>query len=129
MKTFNVPGAPLAIGPYSHAVRAGNLVFLSGQTPIDPETMKIVGDTIEEQTERVLDNLTIVLGGLGLDLGAVVKTSVFLADMEDFAGMNRVYARRFATHRPARTTVAVKENPLEALVEIDCVAEVTTQQT
>jgi 2-iminobutanoate/2-iminopropanoate deaminase len=124
MKKHVVAGAPAAIGPYSHAVAAGSLVFCSGQTPLDPTSGDLVGTTIEEQTERVLDNLEIVLGGLGLTLAQVVKTNVYLRSMDDFAGMNAVYARRFGEHRPARTTVAVRQNPLDALVEIECVAEV-----
>jgi 2-iminobutanoate/2-iminopropanoate deaminase len=123
MKTHQIPGAPAAIGPYSQAVSAGSLVFCSGQTPLDPDTMELVGVTIEEQTARVLDNLEIVLGGLGLGLDDVVKTNVYLRSMDDFEGMNAVYARRFGAHRPARTTVAVRANPLDARVEIECVAE------
>lgn len=115
--------APRAIGPYSHAARSGGLLFCSGQTPIDPDTSSLVGSTIEEQTERVLTNLSLVLEELHLTLADVVKTTVFLANMDDFAGMNRVYQRRFGTHRPARTTVAVRQNPLGALVEIECIAE------
>ncbi len=124
MKSHNIPDAPAAIGPYCHAAQAGNLVFCSGQTPLDPETMKLVGAAIEAQTERVFDNLTLVLGGLGLTLENIVKTNVYLRDMADFEGMNSVYARRFGEHRPARTTVAVRQNPLDARVEIECVAEI-----
>ena len=115
MKTHNVDGAPEAIGPYSHAASheagAVRLVFCSGQTPIDPATGALKGDDISEQTERVLDNLELVLGGLKASLNQVVKTNVYLASMDDFAGMNAVYARRFGDHRPARTTIAVKANP------------------
>lgn len=124
MKTHDVSGAPRAIGPYSHAAQVGRLVFCSGQTPIDPATGDLVGAEIQQQTERVLDNLQIVLEGLGASLSDVVKTTVFLRDMNDFAGMNEVYGRRFAPHRPARTTIAVRQNPLDALIEIECVAEV-----
>jgi 2-iminobutanoate/2-iminopropanoate deaminase len=126
MKTVNVPKAPGAIGPYSHAVVAGELVFLSGQTPLDPETMKLSGTTAGEQTDRVLDNITLVLEGLGLTLGDVVKTTVFLQDMSDFTGMNEVYARRFGGHKPARSTIAARELPLNALVEIECVARLAS---
>ena len=122
MKLHNVSNAPPAIGPYSQACAIGDLVFCSGQTPLDPGTGELVGEEIREQTERVLRNLGIVLAGLGLALGDVVKTTVFLADMADFEGMNAVYAERFGDHRPARTTVAVKQNPLGALVEIECIA-------
>ena len=116
--------APAAIGPYCHAVTVGNLLFCSGQTPLDPATMQLVGSDIGTQTERVLMNLSVVLNGMGLTLQNVVKTSVFLQDMADFQGMNAVYARMFGDHRPARTTVAVKQNPLGALVEIECIAEI-----
>lgn len=124
MQNNNIEGVPEAIGPYCHAITTGNLVFCSGQTPLDPETMKLVGTNIEEQTERVLQNLTIVLSGLGLSLQNVVKTTVFLKDMDDFQGMNSVYAKAFGVHRPARSTIAIRQNPLDALVEIECIAEI-----
>ncbi len=124
MEILFVPHAPQAIGPYAHAIKAGNLVFCSGQTPLDPVTMTLDGENIGVQTERALDNLRLVLEGVGLSLQNVVKTTVFLRDMADFQGMNEVYARVFAPHTPARTTVAVKQNPLDALVEIECIAEV-----
>ena len=88
MEIKNIDGAPETIGPYCHAIKTGNLIFCSGQTPLDPETMKLVGSTIEKQTERVLKNLTIVLNGFGLSLQNVVKTTVFLKNMDDFQGMN-----------------------------------------
>lgn len=123
MKIHTVSGAPEAIGPYCHAISVGNLVICSGQTPLDPETMTIVGSDIKEQTARVLLNLSTVLNGLGLSLQNVVKTTVYLRDMADFQEMNEVYGQMFGTHRPARTTIAVKQNPLDALVEIECFAE------
>ncbi|MBO6575055.1 MAG: RidA family protein [Rhodothermales bacterium] len=123
MTVHHVDGAPAAIGPYCHAISAGGLVFLSGQTPLDPDTMELVGADVAEQTERVLDNIEIVLGGLGLTLQNVVKCTVFLKDMGDFKAMNAVYARRFAGHTPARSAIAVRQNPLDALVEIECIAE------
>lgn len=123
MQIHTVSGAPLAIGPYCHAAQVGKLVFCSGQTPLDPQTMELVGSTIEEQTEQALSNLAVVLNSLGLSLQNVVKTTVFLKDMADFQGMNGVYARMFGAHRPARTTIAVRQNPLDALVEIECIAE------
>ena len=98
-------------------------MFCSGQTPLDPETNEITGSNIGEQTERVLANLTLVLRGLGLDLSRVVKTTVYLKSMSDFQGMNDVYTRMFGEHRPSRTTVSVKQNPLDALVEIECIAQ------
>ena len=124
MKIHSIDNAPEAIGPYAHATQSGNLVFCSGQTPLDPATMQLVGNTIEEQTERVLQNLSIVLEGLGLSLQNVVKTTVFLKSMDDFEGMNGVYAKTFEGHRPARSTIAIRENPLDALVEIECIAEI-----
>lgn len=126
MKTHIIDGAPAAIGPYSHAIQSGNMVFCSGQTPLDPATMKLVGSNIQEQTEQALANLAAVLNGLGLSLQNVVKTTVFLKDMADFQGMNEVYGRIFSPHRPARTTISVKQNPLDALVEIECIAEIPT---
>ena len=124
MKTYSIAEAPQAIGPYCHAIKAGNLVFCSGQTPLDPETNELVGADIKEQTERALKNLAIVLQGMGLSLENVVKTTVFLKDMADFRGMNEVYGQMFGAHRPARTTISVKQNPLDALVEIECIAEI-----
>lgn len=125
MKTIFVKDAPEAIGPYCHAMKVGNLVFCSGQTPLDPETMKIVGDDIGEQTQRVFENLAIVLAAVGLGLNNIVKTNVYLKDMKDFKGMNEKYAQAFAGHTPARTTIAVKQNPLDALVEVECIAEIS----
>ena len=124
MKTIFVSNAPQAIGPYAHATKVGNLVFCSGQTPLDPQTMILVEGNIKLQTRRALENLRIVLEGVGLSLGDVVKTTVFLRDMADFQGMNEIYAQVFSPHTPARTTVAVKQNPLDALVEIECIAAV-----
>ena len=123
MEAINVQEAPDAIGPYCHAMKAGNLLFCSGQTPLDPDTMKLVGTTIEEQTKRVLINLSIVLGEVGLSLNNVVKTTVYLKNMSDFQGMNKVYEEIFHGHKPSRTTISIKQNPLDALVEIECVAE------
>jgi 2-iminobutanoate/2-iminopropanoate deaminase len=119
-----VDGAPDAIGPYCHAVKTGNLYFCSGQTPLDPETMKLVGDDIKDQTHQVLKNIQTVLKGLGLSLKNVVKTTVYLTTMDHFQGMNQVYAETFGHHKPGRTTIAVKQNPLDALVEIECIAEI-----
>jgi len=124
MKSLSVQEAPDAIGPYCHAMKSGNLVFCSGQTPLDPQKMELVGITIEEQTKQVLSNLSIVLSGIGLSLDNVVKTTVYLKNMEDFKGMNKVYEKMFAGHKPSRTTISVKQNPLDALVEIECIAEI-----
>ncbi len=123
MKKVFVKEAPQAIGPYSHAVKVGGFLFCSGQTPLDPESMEIVGENIAEQTRRVLNNLSIVLSKENLTLKDIVKTTVFIKDMADFEGMNKVYAEMFDGHKPARSTIAIKQNPLDALVEIECVAE------
>ncbi len=123
MEEVFVEDAPKAIGPYCHAMKVNGLLFCSGQTPLDPETMEIVGDTIEEQTRRVLENLTTVLAKEELTLKDVAKTTVYLKDMKDFKGMNKVYERMFDGHKPSRTAISVKQNPLDALVEIECIAE------
>lgn len=123
MKSFFSNDAPKAIGPYAHAIASAGLLFCSGQTPIDPLTMKIETVDIESQTSRVLENLTAVLSTEGLTLQHVVKTTVYLKEMSDFSLMNKVYENYFKDHRPARTTVAVKELPLDALIEIECIAE------
>ncbi len=114
--------APLAVGPYSHAVRAGHLVYLSGQTPLDPATGKLVEGDVATQTERVFANLAAVLTAAGLTFDHVVKANVYLTDLSDFAAMNEVYARVFSEPYPARTTVAVAGLPLGAHVEIELVA-------
>ncbi len=123
MKTFYSNNAPEAIGPYAQAIRTGNLLYCSGQTPIDPNSKKIESSDIESQTRRVIQNLATVLQEAGLTLSDVFKTNVYLSDMENFAEMNSAYAECFGAHRPARTTVAVKGLPLNALVEIECIAE------
>ncbi len=114
---------PKAIGPYSQAIRANGFLFLSGQIPLDPATGKLVEGDIKAQTERVLQNLAAVLEAAGTSFRRVVKTTVFLHDMGDFAGMNEVYAGAFGEHRPARSTVAVKTLPKNVLVEIDLIAQ------
>lgn len=123
MEAIFVEDAPEAIGPYCHAMKVGSLLFCSGQTPLDPETMKIVGDNIEDQTRRVIKNLSIVLAEKDLTLQEVAKTTVYLKNMNDFEGMNKVYENMFNGHKPSRTTIAIKQNPLDALVEIECIAE------
>lgn len=118
--------APAAIGPYSQAVRVGDTIYTSGQIPIDPATGDLVSGGITEQTTRVLENLKAVLGEAGIDLTHVIKTTVFLKDMKDFAAMNAIYARYFAPEgvvAPARSTVQVAALPKDALVEIDCIAK------
>ena len=114
--------APGAIGPYSQAVHAGNLVFASGQIPIDPATGEFVAGGIAEQTEQVLRNLAAVFEAAGVGLNQVVKTTVFLADMEDFTAMNEVYGRFFGEQPPARATVQAARLPRDAKVEIEAIA-------
>ena len=116
--------APRAIGPYSQAVRAGNLVFASGQIPIDPATGEFVPGGIAEQTEQVLRNLTAVFEAAGLGMDQVIKTTVFLADMDDFTAMNEVYGRFFSAAPPARATVQAARLPRDARVEIEAIAMV-----
>ena len=114
--------APAAIGPYSQAIKAGGFVFVSGQIPIDPQTGQFVPGGIAEQTERVLKNLAAVLEAAGSSLDRVVKTTVFLADMKEFPGMNEVYTTFFSGPPPARATVAAAGLPRDARVEIEAVA-------
>lgn len=121
-KTVYTPNAPAAIGPYSQAVVAGNLVFTSGQIAIDPGTGTVTATTIEDQTHQVCRNLSQVLQAAGSSLEQVVKTVCFLSDMKDFASFNQVYGTYF-TSKPARSCVAVKELPKGVLVEVDTVAE------
>ncbi len=116
--------APKAIGPYSQATIVNGLIFTAGQIAFNPATMEIVGGGIREQTERVLANLKAVLGAAGSDLTKVVKTTVFLVDMQDFPAMNEVYAQAFGEHKPARSTVAVAGLPRGVRVEIDVVATI-----
>jgi 2-iminobutanoate/2-iminopropanoate deaminase len=122
METVSTENAPGAIGPYSQAVKTGNLVFCSGQIPIDPATSEFVSDDVAEQTEQVLKNLSAVLEAAGTSLNKVVKTTVFLADMNDFAAMNEIYAKFFDTNKPARATVQAARLPRDARVEIECIA-------
>jgi 2-iminobutanoate/2-iminopropanoate deaminase len=115
-------GAPAAIGPYSQAITHGGLVFTAGQIPLDPASMQLVEGDVAAQTERVMQNLSAVLEAAGASLGSVIKTTVFLSDMNDFAAMNEVYGRWFGEHAPARSTVQVARLPRDARVEIECIA-------
>jgi 2-iminobutanoate/2-iminopropanoate deaminase len=124
METVSTDKAPGAIGPYSQAIRANGMVFCSGQIPIDPATGDFVSDIVAEQTEQVLKNLSEVLRAAGTGLDKVVKTTVFLADMNDFGEMNEVYSRYFSGNKPARATVQAARLPRDAKVEIDCIAVV-----
>ena len=121
-KTIHAEGAPAAVGPYVHAVRVGDLLYTSGQVGLDPATGKLVSGGIEAETRRALENLQAILRTAGSGFDRVVKASVFLTDMDEFAAMNGVYASFFGETRPARTTVAVSRLPVGARVEIDLVA-------
>ena len=121
MKTVSTDKAPAAIGPYSQAVIVGDLVYTSGQIPLNPQTMELVGSDVAAQTEQVVANLKEVLSTAGSDISRVFKTMCFLADMSDFVKFNEVYATHF-TSKPARSTVAAKTLPKNALVEIEVIA-------
>lgn len=122
MKQIHTDNAPKALGPYSQAIEAGGMVFASGQVPIDPATDQFVEGDIKEQTRQSLTNARNILRAAGTDLTHVVKTTVFLSDMDNFAAMNEVYAEFFQQPYPARSAVAVKTLPKGALVEIECIA-------
>ena len=124
LKTVETKNAPAAIGPYSQAQIAGNLVFTAGQIPLDPASMELISGGIAEQTERVMLNLAGILEAAGASLGSVVKTTVFLRDMNDFSAMNEVYGRHFGDHRPARSTVQAARLPRDVAVEIEAIAVV-----
>jgi 2-iminobutanoate/2-iminopropanoate deaminase len=123
MQTVSTPNAPAALGPYSQAKIAGGFVFASGQIAIDPAVGKIVETTIEGQTRQVLANVEALLEAAGTDLAHVVKTTCFLAHIEDFAAFNAIYAERFGDARPARSAVGVAGLPAGALVEVEVIAE------
>ena len=122
-QSITTKNAPAAIGPYSQAVIAGNFIFLSGQLGINPETNEFVEGGVSEQAEQVFKNIQAVLAEAGLDIEQVVKTTVFLADMADFASMNAIYSKYFNIPYPARSAVAVRTLPKNALVEIEVIAE------
>jgi 2-iminobutanoate/2-iminopropanoate deaminase len=124
LKTIQTAEAPAAIGPYSQAVVAGGLVFTAGQIALDPETMEVAASDVAGQTEQVMKNLAAVLREAGAELASVVKTTVFLRDMNDFTAMNEVYGRHFGDHKPARSTVQAARLPRDVAVEIEAVAVV-----
>lgn len=126
MQSINTPDAPQAIGPYSQAMTHGGLLYTAGQIPLDPVTMAVVDGGITEQTEQVFRNLAAVLAAAGVSVADVIKTTVFLQDMNDFAAMNAVYAEQFGEHHPARSTVAVAGLPRNVLVEIEVIAALRT---
>lgn len=119
---ISAAGAPAALGPYSHAVQVGDLLFTSGQVPLVPETSKLVGESIEAQANQVLDNLEQVLKAAGMDFSNVVKTTVFLTDLADFAAVNAIYATRFPSDPPARSCVQVAKLPAGAKMEMELIA-------
>jgi len=125
LQLVQTEGAPAAIGPYSQAIVHGGLIYTAGQIPLDPATGEIVGGDVRDHTVRVLENLDAVLRAAGGSLRSVIKTTVFLRDLNDFAAMNEVYARYFGEHRPARSTVQVARLPRDSTVEIEVVAAVT----
>lgn len=122
-RTVTTPNAPKAVGPYSQAVRTGRLLFTSGQIPLDPRTGALETGPIDAQTRRVMDNLGAILDSAGVTFSDVVKATVFLADLSDFAAMNTVYSGYFSADPPARSTVQVAALPLGARVEIEMIAE------
>lgn len=123
MQIITAPNAPVAVGPYSHAVRTGNLLFCSGQIPINPSSGKIEATDVEGQILQVLKNVEAVLGAAGLSVHHVVKATMFLQDMADFSKVNPIYEAGFDGHKPARSTIQVAKLPLSALVEIEVIAE------
>lgn len=127
LEKIQTDGAPAAIGPYSQAIVHGGMVYTAGQIPLDPASMQMVEGSVAEQTERVLQNLRAVLEAAGASLQTVVKTTVFLQDMNDFAAMNEVYGRWFGDHAPARSTVQAARLPRDAKVEIEAIAAVGAQ--
>jgi len=124
LDVISTPHAPAAIGPYSQAVRSGNLLFLSGQIPLDPATGQLIPGDITAQTERVLKNLAAILEAAGSGLDKVLKTTVYLKDLAEFGRMNDVYGKFFGEKPPARATVQVSRLPRDAAIEIDLVAEI-----
>ncbi|HEX6926429.1 MAG TPA: RidA family protein [Longimicrobiaceae bacterium] len=124
MQVIQTPDAPAAIGPYSQGVVHGGVLYTAGQIALDPKSGEIVGESVAEQTEQVLRNLGAVLKAAGASFSTVLKTTVFLRDMNDFVAMNEVYARYFVDHRPARATVQVARLPRDVAVEIELVAAV-----
>lgn len=121
-KAIQIPGAPAPIGPYSQAILHGDTLFVSGQIPLDPFTGQLVQDTIENATHRVMQNITALLNEAGMDRSNIVKCSIFLKSMDDFASMNTVYAEYFNDVPPARETVQVAKLPLDVPIEISCIA-------
>ncbi|UVL86134.1 RidA family protein [Pseudomonas sp. B21-028] len=120
---ISTTNAPTAIGPYSQAIRAGDMLFLSGQIPLDPATGQISGSTVDEQTKRVLDNLSAVLAANDMTMANVVSTTVYMRDLNDFTAMNKVYGTYFTSNPPARATIQVARLPRDVMVEISAIAK------
>jgi 2-iminobutanoate/2-iminopropanoate deaminase len=122
LKCFNPEDAPKALGPYSHIVKAGSLVFISGQLPLDPTTNKLIAEDIEAQTKQVINNLETLLKSQNLSFNDVCRCDIFLKNLQDFQKVNTVYGQAFSHHKPARQTVEVSALPMGALIEISCIA-------
>jgi len=122
LEILSTENAPAAIGPYSQAVKCGNMLFCSGQIPLDPANGEMVQGDITRQAEQVMINIQAVLTAAGIGFNDVIKTTIYLVDMADFAAVNEVYGSRFQTHKPARSTVAVKSLPRGALLEVEIIA-------
>ena len=127
MDIITSDAAPVAIGPYSQAIRVGDLVFCSGQIGLDPATKELAGDDIESQIVQIFKNIRAILGEAGMYLSNIVKTTVFLVNMDDFPAMNALYEKLFAEHRPARSTIQVARLPMDALIEIESIAARDTE--
>lgn len=124
LKTIHTDKAPAAVGPYSQAIQVGNLIFTSGQIPIDPKTGELVGDCIQKATRQSLENVKAILEEAGAGLNDVIKVSVFVDNMDDFGKINEIYAEYFVEHKPARSLVEVARLPKGALIEIEAIAEI-----
>lgn len=124
LERIHTDDAPAAIGPYSQAIRTGGMLYVSGQIPLDPKTMEITGSDARSQAQLVMKNLAAVVAAGGSTMDNIVRCTIFLADMADFAAVNEVYQAALGEHRPARACVAVKELPKSVLVEVDCIAAV-----
>jgi len=122
MKFVSTDDAPKAIGPYSQAIIAGDLLFVSGQLPLDHDTMEIAGDNIIDQTEQVMTNIENILKSQGLSLLNIVKTTVFISDMNNFIGMNEIYEKRLEGHKPARASIEVSRLPKDVLIQVEAIA-------
>lgn len=122
MQMINTDKAPKAIGPYSQAIKYENLIFISGQIAIDPKTQELIEGDIKKQTERIMENIKAILEEAGLSLNHVIKTTIYLKDINDFPALNEVYGKYFTEHKPARATIEVSNLPKGALVEIEAIA-------